>query len=46
MKKLKGAYDMPDAKLRQPKQKATANKRTMSKMKTRVKTNPYAKKGK
>lgn len=46
MKKLKGAYDMPDAKMRQPKQKATANKRMMSKMKKNVKANPYAKKGK
>lgn len=45
-KKLKGAYDMADAKMRQPKQKATANKRTLSKMKKAAKTNPYMKKGK
>lgn len=37
-------YAMPKAKLRVPKQKATANKRTLSKMKTRLAKNPFAKK--
>ncbi len=40
------AYQMPKAKLRSPKTKMTANKRMMSKMKTRLNQNPYAKKGK
>lgn len=45
-KKAGSAYQMPKAKLRQPKQKMTANKRTLSKMRTRLKMNPYSKKGK
>lgn len=45
MKKSGKAYDMPKAKARQPKQKATANKRTLSMMKNRLKKNPYQKKG-
>lgn len=37
------AYKMPTAKKRVPKQKMTLNKRTLSKMRTRLKTSPVPK---
>lgn len=44
-KKSGNAYKPLKNKLRQPKQKMTFNKRMMSKMNKRLKTNPYQKKG-
>ncbi len=44
MKKPGNAYAMGKPKLRVPKQKATVNKRTLSMMKKKIKTNPFTKK--